>query len=135
MNLQERIVQDLHRAMKTYDVELISSLRVIVREIQRQSKSHLSDKEVIKVLKKLKKEHELLALAGKTSRFLEVATGYIPSMATEEEISIWAKKNLDFTVYKSRTAAIKAVLACFGVRTNVVTVKKLLSRIVKANPE
>ena len=128
MSKQEQIKLDMRKAMKGDDPEVTSALRVVVGELERQPKSELSDVEVDKILRKLaKSEQETLEKLGtKTSTYLEVVNGYLPQMATEDEIKAWIEQNVDFDSFKNKMQAMKPIMAHFGTRADGKTVKAIL---------
>lgn len=90
MNLQVKILGDLHESIKQND-DRKESLKVIIGELQREPKKTLSDNEVIRVLKKLEKsETEVLHRSKKSSsRYMEILQSYIPQTATRDEVENW----------------------------------------------
>lgn len=128
MSLQEQIVSDMRASLKENYPNIRAALKVIVGEFQRQQSSKLSDEEVIKILKKLKKSEEELLTLKKTegSTFLFTVNKYIPSEASCEEIVAWISANIDFSKYKNKMQATKEILAHFGGRTDGNTVKNIL---------
>ena len=129
MSLQEQIKKDLAAAMKAKDEEKKSILRVIMGEFGRQSQKEIPDAEVVQIIKKLiKSEKEVLSQsgAGESNRFIEVAEGYLPGMATEEEIATWIKANIDFSKFNNKMQAMKPIMAHFGTSADGSLVKKVL---------
>lgn len=128
MSLQEQITQDMRKSLKEGTPAHRDALKVIVGEFQRQPSAKLSDEEVVKILKKLKKsEEELLTLQkNEGSTFLFAVNNYIPSEASREEIVAWISANIDFSKYKNKMQAMKDILAHFGGRTDGNTIKNIL---------
>ncbi len=132
MGLQERIKKDLTSAMKAKDVERKDALRVIMGEFGRMDKKELSDDDVVKVLKKvIKSEKELLEKKGETSDsgFLRIAGGYLPRMATEEEIAAWVSENVDFSQFKNKMQAMRPIMSHFGSSADGNIVKAILQKL------
>ena len=130
MTLQERIKQDLVKAMKAKDEALKSALRVVLGELGRLPEKQLSDDQIIKVVKKLiKAEREVLEQSGgeKTSAFITALEGYLPRMADEEEIRSWISANVDFSQYKNKMQAMGQIMKHFGSGADGNTVKKVLA--------
>jgi hypothetical protein len=95
-------------------------------------KKELSDEDVIKILKKLiKSERETLDRQGiqDPSPFICTIEGYLPDMATDEEILQWAKVNVDFSQLKSPLQAIGPIMKHFGARADGNVVKAILQKI------
>jgi hypothetical protein len=132
MNLQKQIKSDLTAAMKAKDEEKKDALRVILGEFGRLDKKALSDDEVVKILKKLiKSEKEMLEKKGDDtdSIFIKVIEDYLPKMATQEEITHWIEKNVDFSEFKNKMQAMGLIMKHFGARAEGNEVKKILLQI------
>lgn len=64
-------------------------------------------------LKKLVNE-KLQELGDKlTSLKIAIAQGYLPKQATEEEITLWIKENIDFSNYKNKMQAMGPIMKQF----------------------
>jgi uncharacterized protein len=129
MALQEQIKKDLTVAMKEKDEEKKGILRVVMGEFGRQAGKNLSDADVILIMKKLiKSEKEVLTRTNgpETNRFIEVIEGYLPKVATEEEISAWIDANVDFSQFNNKMQAMKPIMAHFGSAADGNLVKKVL---------
>jgi uncharacterized protein len=129
MGLQDQIKKDLAAAMKAKDEEKKSILRVIMGEFGRQAQKEVADAEVVQIIKKLiKSEKEVLSQTGggETDRFIEVAEGYLPRMATEADIAAWIKANIDFSKFNNKMQAMKPIMAHFGAAVDGNLVKKVL---------
>ncbi len=131
MRLQEMIKKDLTEAMKAKDEGRKNAIRVILGEFGRAGTKELPDEEVIGILKKLiKSERELLAQKGKSeSEFIDVVEGYLPQMATREEIIAWINKNVDFSLFKNRMQAMGPIMKHFGATADGNEIKKILQEM------
>ena len=130
MSLQEQIKADLVAAMKAKDEEKRNILRVIMGEFGRQAQKEISDADVIKIVKKLvKAEKEVLERTGSegSNRFIEVAEGYLPSLASEADIKAWITENIDFTQFKNKMQAMRPIMQHFGANADGNVVKKVLA--------
>ena len=130
MSLQTKIKQDMMAAMKAKDEEKRNILRVIMGEFGRQANKDISDDDVIKIVKKLvKSEREVLERTASqgTNRFIEVAEGYLPKMAGEEEIKAWIAENIDLTQFKNKMQAMRPIMQHFGANADGNLVKKVLT--------
>ena len=130
MSLQAQIKADLAAAMKAKDKEKRSILRVIMGEFGRQAQKEISDADVVKIVKKLvKSEKEVLERTGAqdSNRFIQVAEGYLPSMAGEAEIKAWISENIDFTQFNNKMQAMRPVMQHFGANADGNLVKKVLA--------
>ncbi|MFP4257227.1 MAG: GatB/YqeY domain-containing protein [Desulfobacterales bacterium] len=132
-SIQERIKQDLTRAMKEKDTELKNTLRIVMGEFGRGDKKQVDDSEVVKILQKLiKSEHESLEHSGKDpaeSRYLQILESYLPKMATDEEIRQWIAENIDFSKYKNKMQAMRDIMGHFGASADGGRVKKILEEM------
>ena len=128
MKLQELLKKDLVTAMKAKDESRKDTIRVILGEFARSDKKEFSDAEVIAVLKKLlKSEMEMLERKGESvSDFIGVIEGYLPQMASREEVAAWIVGNVDFSQYKNRMQAMGPIMKHFGAMADGNVIKKIL---------
>lgn len=131
MTLRQQLKSDLTRAMKEKDDIRKEALRVVLGELSRQDQKDLTDEDVIKILKKLlKSETELLQSSGAaTSEFIHILEGYLPKMATDEEILAWIRENVDFDNYKSKMQAMGPIMKHFGATADGNRVRDLLQSL------
>jgi uncharacterized protein YqeY len=103
--------------------------------MDRQPKKELTDDEVIKILKKLRKyEVETLqaqgfSLENTTSSFLMTIDEYLPKEADAKEIEAWIINNISFSNYSNKMQAMKPIMAYFGSRADGKLVKEILEKI------
>ena len=129
MTLQDKLKDDLKSAIKTRNDAQKDAIRVVMGEISRSEKKQLPDEEIIKILKKLiKSEKEMLEKSGQaeTSPFIAIIEGYLPKMATTDEIGKWIADNIDFSAYKNKMQAMGTIMAHFGASADGNTVKQVL---------
>ena len=132
MNLQNQMKKDLSAAIKAKDEKKKDALRVILGEFGRLDKKELSDDEIVKILKKLMKtEKEVLEQKGEAadSEFIKVIEKYLPKMATEEEITAWIHRNIDFSQFKNKMQAMGLIMNHFGATADGNFVKKIIQRM------
>ena len=132
MTLQEQIKKDLTSAMKAKDDVKKNTIRVIMGEFSRMDEKELSDDDVVRVLKKLvKAEKETLERSGDAgdSPYIRLIEGYLPQMASEEDIREWIKENIDLTQFKNKMQAMKPIMRNFGSGVDGNTVKKILGEM------
>ena len=132
MTLQEKIKKDLVPAMKDKDVVRKDTLRVILGEFGRAETKELSDKEVIRILKKLiKSEKELLEKKGDDteSEFIRIIEAYLPKTASAEEITTWISANIDFSEFKNKMQAMGPIMQHFGDTADGEAVKQILQKM------
>jgi uncharacterized protein YqeY len=131
MGLQEKIRKDLTDAMKAKDESRKDAIRVILGEFARSGKKELADEEVIGVLKKLvKSEKELLNQKGESgSDFIGIVEGYLPKMASREEVVAWIGANIDFSQYKNKMQAMGPIMKHFGAMADGNEIKKILQEM------
>ena len=89
--LYDKLKQDLKESMKIKNMDRVNAIRVIMGEFPRLNKlagELPTDDEVLKILKGLKKNEELvLEKSHKTdSVYLDVIESYLPKMMSKEEI-------------------------------------------------
>ena len=89
--LHDKLKQDLKESMKIKNMDRVNAIRVIMGEFPRLNKlagELPTDDEVLKILKGLKKNEELvLEKSHKTdSVYLDVIESYLPKMMSKEEI-------------------------------------------------
>lgn len=130
MTLQERIVNDLKESLKSQkeDYEKYCSLKVIVGELQRQTKKELSDEEVTNILKRLQKyEIEKLSMCEMAeSDYLNIVESYLPKQAGEKEIIKWIEDNVDFSKFNNKLQAVSIVMKEFKNLTSGSVVKRVI---------
>ena len=129
--IQDRIFNDMH---ETKDSSVKGSLKVIVGELQRQSKKVLSDAEVIPILKKLiKYEEERLSKTSEIEPtvYLQLLKKYMPPQASEKEIKDWIDNNIDFSIYKNIDQAIGVICKHFKQLANGKEIKEIVERDYK----
>jgi uncharacterized protein YqeY len=132
MNLQSQMKKDLSAAIKAKDDKKKDALRVILGEFGRLDKKELSDDEIVMILKKLmKSEREVLEQKGEAadSEFIKVIEHYLPKMATEEEISAWIQKNIDFSQFKNKMQAMGLIMKHFGATADGNFVKNIIQKM------
>jgi len=132
MTLQEKIKKDLVPAMKNKDAVRKDTLRVILGEFGRAETKELSDKEVIRILKKLvKSEKELLEKKGDNteSEFIRIIEAYLPKTASAEEITTWISANIDFSEFKNKMQAMRPIMQHFGDTADGEAVKQILQKM------
>ena len=115
--------------MKANDVEKKEALRVVIGEFGRLPSKDLSDEDVLQVLKKLiKSEKEVMSRQGQeaASSYLQTLEGYLPAMASEDEITDWISANIDLAGYKNKMQAMGDIMRHFGGTADGNTVKKIL---------
>lgn len=81
MTLQQKIIDDLKKAMKSKNQEKKSLLRVLIGEMNRQGKE-LSDDNVLKIIKKMKDNATELS----NEKEISILDSYLPKMMDEKEI-------------------------------------------------
>lgn len=130
MSMQQSLSEELKVAMKARDSERTGAIRILIGEFARQTEKVLSDEQVIAIVKKLiKSERELLAARNEeTSPFLTIMEGYLPKQASEEEVSAWIEKNIDFSAFGNKMQAMKPIMQHFGSSVDGNMVKKVLQK-------
>jgi uncharacterized protein len=104
MGLQEKLLQDMHSALKSGDREVLETLRMIRAQIHNaeiERSRELDEADIVDVLsKEAKKRKEAIEmyekggrddLARKESHELKIISGYLPKALTEDEIQLLVK--------------------------------------------
>jgi len=121
MTLQEKLTNALHSSR---DRNLLRILRVAVAELQREPTKQVTNERTIRILKKLiANEKELPA---QDHKFISVLEAFLPEEATDEEISQWINKNIDFTAFNNKMQAMGPIMEQFSGRADGNRVKKIL---------
>lgn len=126
MTLQEKIRHDLRNSE---DPSLRTILRIVLGEIDRQSKKELTDLEVEKIIKKLiKAEEELLESTGRSTdpAFIALLNLYLPKQLSDDEIEDWIRENVDFSNLKNKMQAIGIVTKNLGSAVDGNKVKEII---------
>ena len=132
MTLQEKIKKDLAAAMKAKDEDTKSALRVVLGELARSDQKTMPDEAVVKILQKLvKAEKEVIEKqgGGPDTAFIGVVEGYLPKMATDDEIRAWISANIDFSQYKNKMQAMGPIMKHFGPNADGTRVRQLLQKM------
>ena len=114
MSLREKINQQFNTALKNKNKNLVSTLRLILSDIKArdianrtaQNKQEVKDEEIIKVLKKMKKQRQdsaalykkggrLDLLAAEESE-IEIINTFLPKQLSEEETKKICKETIEF---------------------------------------
>ena len=114
MSLREKINQQFNTALKNKNKNLVSTLRLILSDIKArdianrtaQNKQEVKDEEIIKVLKKMKKQRQdSAALYKKGGRLellaveeseIEIINTFLPKQLSEEETKKICKETIEF---------------------------------------
>ena len=132
MSLQEKIQADLKIALKARDKERAGAIRILLGEFQRLPEKTLGDDKVVSIVKKLiKSERELLAAKNEDhSEYITILEGYLPQMASEDEIRQWIEDNIDFSELNNAMQAMRPIMAHFGSGADGNVVKSILQKMV-----
>jgi len=114
MSLREKINQQFNTALKNKNKNLVSTLRLILSDIKdrdianrtAKNKQEIKDQEIIKVLKKMKKQRQdsaafykkggrLDLLAAEESE-IEIINTFLPKQLSEEETKKICKETIEF---------------------------------------
>ncbi len=114
MSLREKINQQFNTALKNKNKNLVSTLRLILSDIKERdianrtakNKEEVKDQEIIKVLKKMKKQRQdsaalykkggrLELLAAEESE-IEIINTFLPKQLSEEETKKICKETIEF---------------------------------------
>lgn len=148
MTLLAKLKDDLRAAMLSKDEAVRGALRIIISEfptkitmpitLESGKKStrakrddEITDDDIISLIMGLcKSERQTLEYKKEaTSEYLEILERYLPKMATEEEITAWARENIDLSQFKSAMQAMGPIMKHFGKAADGNVVKKVLSTL------
>ena len=148
MSLLAKLKSDLKSAMLRKDEALKGALRIILSEfptkitmaitLESGKKStrakrdeEITDDDIISLIMGLcKSERQTLEYKKEaSSEYLEILEAYLPKMAGEEEITIWARENIDLTQFKSPMQAMGPIMKHFGKSADGNVVKKVLGSL------
>jgi uncharacterized protein len=146
--LLAKLRSDLKAAMLGRNESVKGAIRIIISEfptritlpitLESGKKSsrpkrddEITNDEIITVIMGLcKSEKQTLEFTKQaTSDYLQVLESYLPKMATEEEIMIWTRENIDLSQFKSPMQAMGAIMKHFGKTADGNMVKKVLASI------
>ena len=114
MSLREKINQQFNTALKNKNKNLVSTLRLILSEIKERdianrtakNRQEVKDQEIIKVLKKMKKQRqdsaalykkgERLELLAAEESEIEIINTFLPKQLSEEETKKICKETIEF---------------------------------------
>ena len=114
MSLREKINQQFNTALKSKNKNLVSTLRLILSDIKERdianrtakNKQEIKDQEIIKVLKKMKKQRqdsaalykkgERLDLLAAEESEIEIINTFLPKQLSEEETKKICKETIEF---------------------------------------
>jgi uncharacterized protein YqeY len=134
--LQERIYNDIQD--QSIDPQCRGFLKMVKADIQRERYKDVPDNIVIKIIKKyIGSAEEMLVYLNKDSdidramyedeeKMVKFLSGYVPKMASAEEIKKWIEENVDFSQYKNKMQAMKPIMAHFGVSADGNVVKDII---------
>jgi uncharacterized protein YqeY len=134
--LQERIYNDIQD--QSIDPQCRGFLKMVKADIQRERYKDVPDNIVIKIIKKyIGSAEEMLVYLNKDcdidramyedeEKMVKFLSGYVPKMASAEEIKKWIEENVDFSQYKNKMQAMKPIMAHFGVSADGNVVKDII---------
>ncbi len=150
MILLAKLKSDLKGAMLSKNETVKGALRIIISEfptkitipitLESGKKStrakrddEITDDDIISLIMGLcKSERQTLEYKKETtSEYLEILEAYLPKMASEEEISAWAKANIDLAQFKSPMQAMGPIMKHFGKSADGNVVKKVLAGMAR----
>lgn len=146
--LVQKMKQDLKHSMLKKDEAVRDAIRVIMSEfptkitvpitLESGKKSsrpkkdeEIENDEIITVILGLSKsEKQTLELKKEeSSKYLEVLQLYLPEKASPDEIRLWIRENIDFTLVKSPMQAMGQIMKHFGKKADGNTVKTILQEL------
>lgn len=147
ISLYDKIRQDMKSAMMNKDTAVRDTMRLIMgsfpsltvsitlesgKKTTRVKKpEEITDEDILNIIRKFSKsEKTVLDLKKKTtSDYLELLNRYLPQMATDQEIELWIRENVDLSSFKSPMQAMGNVMKHFGKLADGSRVKDILKNI------
>ena len=145
MPLQEKLKEDLKRALRSRHDVLKNAIRQVMSEFfkltvpvvleggkksTRPKKSdEITNDDIIGIIQGLIKSEHIVLEAKKetTSEYLQVLETYLPRQVSPEEIVAWTKANIDFGRFKNKMQAMGVIMKHFGKAAD----GKLVNQILK----
>jgi hypothetical protein len=145
MPITDKIKADLKTAMLSKDNSTRDTLRMVISEYPKltvpitlesgkkssrvKTAEEITSEDVQDIIRGLVKSEKITleAKGEATSDYLELLEKYLPQMASEEEITVWIKENIDFTQFKNNMQAMGTIMKHYGKLANGTLVKKILS--------
>lgn len=147
--LQDKLKEDLKTALRAKDDKARDTIRQVMAEfpgltvpitLQSGKKTtrpkkaeEITDDDIIDIIRRLVKSEKtvLEATQATSSQYLDLLQGYLPRMASAEEIDAWIDAGVDFSQFKSPMQAMGPIMKHFGKRADGNTVKQLLQKRLK----
>jgi len=145
-SLHAKLKEDLKTAMRAKDTGVRDAIRQIMAEFPRltvpltlesgkkttrpKTAEEITNDDILGIIQGLVKSEKtvLEAKDEATSEYLEILTGYLPQMATREEIIAWIENNIDFSQYKNRMQAMGTIMKHFGKQADGRQVNQILQQ-------
>jgi hypothetical protein len=145
MPLQEKLKEDLKRALRSRHDVLKNAIRQVMSEFfkltvpvvleggkksTRPKKSdEITNDDIIGIIQGLIKSEHIVLEAKKetTSEYLQVLETYLPRQVSPEEIVAWTRANIDFGQFKNKMQAMGVIMKHFGKAAD----GKLVNQILK----
>jgi uncharacterized protein YqeY len=134
--LQEKVYHDIQD--QSIDPQCRGFLKMVKADIQRERYKDVPDNIVIKIIKKyIGSAEEMLVYLNKDcdidramyedeEKMVKFLSGYVPKMASVEEIKKWSEENVDFSQYKNKMQTMKPIMAHFGQAADGNVVKDII---------
>ena len=132
LSLHDKVRADLKKAMLNKDLEVRSTMRLIMAVFPRltvpitlesgkkttrlKKPEEITNDDIVGIIKGLVKSEQtvLEATRQESSEYLKILQSYLPKMIAREEIIAWIQDNIDFSQYKNKLQAIGPVMKHFG---------------------
>jgi uncharacterized protein len=134
MSIQEDLHRQLVFAMKDKDEEKKNTLRVAIAEMSRGKDKVIRDPDAIKVLKALIANEEEMG-KKKNEKYIETLESYLPPPASDEEIELWIRTQIDFSKYRLPIQAMGEITEMFSGRADGNQIKDILLKVAKEKSE
>jgi uncharacterized protein YqeY len=146
MPLLDKLKADLKLSMLNKDAEARSAIRQIMAEFPKltvpitlesgkkttrpKKSEEITNDDIIGIIQGLVKSERIVleAKQEESSEYLSILEFYLPKMATQEEIVVWIKENVDFSEYKNKMQAMGTIMKHFGKQADGKVVNQILQQ-------
>lgn len=147
ISLHDKLRQDLKTSMLNKDTAAKDAIRIIMSEFPKltipitlesgkkttrlKKPDEITNDDVLNIIRSLTKSEKTTLEFKKedTSEYLQILATYMPQLASAEEITAWAKENINFADYKSPMQAMGTIMKHFGKKANGNMVKEILQTL------
>lgn len=135
MTIQEQVNKLIKS--KSTPISFKNTAKLLKSEFQREATKEISDKQAIKIIKRMIKSNEQMIEYARTEtdKFVLIVANselslFLPeSNVSDDEIENWIKENIDFSQYKNKMQAIKPIMQHFEDSVDGSKIKEILEKL------